>query len=304
MPDERPLVSAILPVYNVKDSVKSAVDSVLAQTYTPIEILVADNGSWDGTLEVLRSYGARIRLFHQPKRGAYPTRNRALREAHGKYVAFLDGDDVWLPEKTEKQVRLLEEWPEIGMVYTGRFVVNYRVSPPHRRQDPPPDGADPPSGRIFNRLVYGNFISNSSVMARRSCIEDYGFFSEKEPIGADYHMWLRISADHVVECLREPLIEYAVHQTNISRDRIANLRSMIRHFDDLIANVQQPECRQALKRARLVLDYDMALRSWGAGWESFVRGVQARNVENPGIGFFRRLALFGRLALSRLRSGN
>src|SRR3954452_15003770 len=105
----RPLVSAIIPAHNAERFLAAAIDSVLAQTYQPIECIVVDDGSTDGTPAVARSYGDRIRLIPQEQRGVSAARNRGAAEARGELLAFLDADDRWLPERVERQARELED---------------------------------------------------------------------------------------------------------------------------------------------------------------------------------------------------
>src|SRR2546430_1228645 len=111
-----PLVSVILPVYNREKSVARAVESVLAQTYRPLELIVVDDGSTDGTRGVLEQFGGRIALLRQPNAGAYSARNLGLRHARGELVAFIDSDDIWLPHRLSAQVPLMRR-PDVGLVF-------------------------------------------------------------------------------------------------------------------------------------------------------------------------------------------
>src|SRR5688500_13719818 len=117
-----PLVSVILPVYNRAGSVARTIESVLAQTHRPLELIVIDDGSTDGTREVLDRYASRMTLIEQQHGGAYVARNLALRHARGELVAFIDSDDAWLPERLAKQVPLFDR-EEVGLVFGDAVVV-------------------------------------------------------------------------------------------------------------------------------------------------------------------------------------
>src|SRR5258708_8712103 len=104
----KPLVSVIIPVYNREHCVKRAIDSVTAQTFKDFEVVVVDDGSKDGSVEILKSYGDSIHLICQKNAGAGTARNVAIRAARGRWIAFLDSDDAWRPEKLECQMQLLE----------------------------------------------------------------------------------------------------------------------------------------------------------------------------------------------------
>ena len=119
----RPSDSVLIPSYNHARFMPATLQSVFAQTFTDYEVVVVDDGSCDGSVELLRSYEERIRLFTQPNRGTYPTLNRCIAESHGRYLAILNSDDLWAPTKLEKQVAVLETQPAVGLVHTdGRFI--------------------------------------------------------------------------------------------------------------------------------------------------------------------------------------
>ena len=130
-------VSIVIPTFNRRNYITIALDSVLAQTYTNYEIIIIDDGSSDNTKEVLTPYWDKIRYFYQDNRGIPATRNRGIREAKGDYIAFLDSDDYWLPEKLERQIDYFEKNPHCGMVATrcssitpdGRFRKKNRIDP-------------------------------------------------------------------------------------------------------------------------------------------------------------------------------
>src|SRR5436190_8858967 len=107
-----------MPVFNREHLVRAAIESVLQQTLPPSQFIVVNDGSSDGTAAVLENFRSHITILDQQNQGPYPARNLALRHAQGDYLAFLDSDDVWVPDKIEKQVSVLEEKPEVGLVFS------------------------------------------------------------------------------------------------------------------------------------------------------------------------------------------
>ena len=116
--DAQPLVTVVVPAYNSSAFLRQAVDSALGQTYPFVEVIVVDDGSTDGTTEVVAGYGSKIVFIHQRNAGVAAARNTALRVARGELVAYLDADDVWDPDKVRRQVEFLAAHPECGLVHT------------------------------------------------------------------------------------------------------------------------------------------------------------------------------------------
>ena len=200
----RPAVTVIIPTYNRAGLLPRALGSVLAQTFGDFEVLVVDDGSTDGTADVLAGYDdVRIRYLRQAQnRGVSAARNRGLREARGELVAFLDSDDVWFPDKLALQVERFGELPEsVGLLYggvendDGRGGRDVRV--PTRR------------GGLYGDLLLTNPIHGTSgVMVRRNVVAAVGFFDEAAPAIEDYDYWLRIARLFEVDFVEEPLIRY------------------------------------------------------------------------------------------------
>ena len=219
------LVSVIMPTYNRARSLPRAVRSVLAQTYESWELIVADDGSTDTTREVLESLksgDSRIKiLFLGKNQGVSSARNAALKEAQGEYVAFLDSDDEWLPEKLEKQVRFFErENPEVGLVYTG--AVFYEKSGATRIK-PARIG-----GSIFlAELAYNPIGAPSRVMIRRRILERAGVFAPLLFALEDWDLWVRISEVCNIAPLDEPLVRYFESEDSLSVD----IEKLIRGYE-------------------------------------------------------------------------
>ena len=210
-----PKVSVIIPTQNRAEFLRAAIQSVLKQTFQDFEIIVVDDASEDHTSAVMQAFGddSRIQYIrHEVKKGQGITRNDGIGRALGEYIALLDDDDEWLPEKLGKQVRLLDNSPlKVGLVYTGL----YRIDASSRRllYTFYPDNR----GDVFEALCRTNCIGTcSSVLIRRVCLDKIGLFDEKLASKADYDLWLRIAKEFHVEYIREPLVFYIAHDNTIS----------------------------------------------------------------------------------------
>lgn len=195
-----PLVSVIIPTYNRWPMVGEAVDSVLRQTYTSFEILVVDDGSTDETVTALRGRDWRLRILSQPNGGVAAARNTGVRHAWGKYLAFLDSDDLWLPRKLEVQTVFMERNSGVAICQTEEIWVRrgVRVNPKikHRK----------PSGDIFRRCLDLCVVSPSAVMIAKEFFSQIGGFDETFPVCEDYDLWLRIAVEQPVPLIESPLV--------------------------------------------------------------------------------------------------
>lgn len=208
-------VSIVMPVYNQEKYVSKAIESILTQTFEDFEFLIIDDGSSDGTLEILRGYkDPRMRIVvNKANIGLTKSLNKGLGVALGKYIARQDGDDISLPKRLEKQFRFLEKHREYGLVgccchkidsagnVTGSIMV------PTRHHD------------IAQALVKTNQFVHSSVMFRKECIEKLGPYDETLIYSQDYELWLRISSFYKVANLKEVLHCWRYSETGISRVR-------------------------------------------------------------------------------------
>jgi GT2 family glycosyltransferase len=207
-----PEVSVVIPTYNRRALVVEAVGSVLAQTFPDYELIVVDDGSTDGTAQALAKYDARLRLVSQLHRGVAAARNRGAAAAGGRYLAFLDSDDLWLPRKLERQMAYLRSHPEFAICQTEElwFRNGVRVNPAKRHRKR--------AGDIFRESLGLCLISPSAVMMTRELFERAGGFDERLPACEDYDLWLRITRDRAVGLVPEPLvIKRAGHADQLSR---------------------------------------------------------------------------------------
>ena len=203
-----PKVSVIIPTHNRAESLRSAITSVLNQTFQDFEIVIIDDASKDYTREVIASFNdTRIKVIHnQVSKGDAGSRNIGIINSNCEYIAFLDDDDEWLPEKLKMQICLLDSSPpEVGGVCTGRFTI------------------EKVSGRVLsiyypemNDFSKGNFITTSSVFLRRECFEKCGLFDENMPSISDFDMWIRISKQFSFKIIKNALVKYCVNENSIT----------------------------------------------------------------------------------------
>ncbi len=208
-----PAVSVIIPTYNRAAWVGEAAASVSAQTFRDYELMVVDDGSTDGTGEALASLGGRLKVLRlEERRGVSAARNRGAAEARGEWLAFLDSDDLWLPEKLSQQMAYLKSHPECAICQTEEIWIRngVRVNPPktHRKA----------GGDIFLQSLGRCLVSPSAVVLRRRLFEELGGFDETLPAAEDYDLWLRIAWRHPVGLVPEPLvIKRGGHPDQLSR---------------------------------------------------------------------------------------
>jgi glycosyltransferase involved in cell wall biosynthesis len=260
----------IIPAYNRSQFLAAAIESVLGQSYRDFEIIVVDDGSTDGTGEVVAGYGELVRCFRQENGGAARARNTGLAQAGGEYVAFLDSDDLMLPRRLEYQVEALDRFPEAGLVH-GR-AVSFSGQPPVEARGA--GAASPPMSvrDIFEEMLLANRILTLTVTARRCCLDRVGGFAEGLSFGEDYDLWLRISAHHPVAFVEAEVAAYRVHAGNISskalldgRQAAAHLRVLDRILSHLPAKRQTTRLHQLAGRRRRLIGIERACHEFFTG---------------------------------------
>lgn len=219
-----PTVSTIIPTYQRAHWVGEAIQSALAQSYKDHEVIVINDGSTDITLGVLGQFGDQITTIHQQHRGASASRNAGIRASRGRYIAFLDDDDLWNPDKLERQMLLLENNPDIGLVYSDMSLFDERGTMPVTYL-----GRVPPPGRAYSFHFLYNWIPTSTVLMRRAYFNTVGLFDETIMGCEDYDMWLRLREGNCyVHCLNEPLARYRLSETNMHKDQELIFLSVLR----------------------------------------------------------------------------
>jgi len=209
------LVSVIMPVYNRAPLVGTAIESVLAQTYQNVEIIVINDGSTDTSREVIHGYAdkfpAHVIAVDQVNTGQTRARNNGIRIAHGEYIAFLDSDDTWEKDKLEQQVPLFKG--NVGLVYCA---IN-EVAPDGGiiRTVPCEPGI---RGNIYRHLLVNNRMTGGSVVVTRKALERVGLFDETFRAAENWDLWIRISREFEADCVDKPLVNYLKHTDNMSLD--------------------------------------------------------------------------------------
>ena len=193
-------ISVIIPTFERRHLIGRALDSVLKQTQPAREVIVIDDGSSDGTAGWIKKAYPSIILIDQKNRGVSAARNTGIRNAKSKWVALLDSDDEWLPEKLETQVKLLQKNKDKLFCHTNEIWIRngVRVNPMKKHQKF--------GGMIFNECLDICRISPSSSLFCRALLDDVGWFDETLPICEDYDLWLRVTAKYPILFVDEPLI--------------------------------------------------------------------------------------------------
>ncbi len=194
----------------------SSVQSVLQQTYTHLELIVVDDGSTDGTKDALGPFMSdpRFRYHHQRNRGAAAARNTGIRMAQGELIAFNDADDLWYREKLERQLPLFKASEQVGVVYSERDVIDeHGAKIPTRRVERRRGAA------LSGRILVENFVTNSSAVLRRDCIERFGVFDESLKRSEDFDLWLRYSLYYAFDFVPEPLMAHRKWPDQMTKDK-------------------------------------------------------------------------------------
>ena len=205
-------ISVVIPTYNRRQTIGRSIDSVLNQTLFPSEIIVVDDGSTDGTCDYIQSNFPSIKLLHQPNKGVSAARNKGIRYADTNWIALLDSDDEWFPQKLEKQVMTLSQSPDIKFCHTEEIWIRngVRVNQMKKHQKY--------GGHIFYKCLDMCRISPSSVLFHQSILDDVGYFDKDLKVCEDYDLWLRITAKFPVLYIDESLIKkYGGHEDQLSR---------------------------------------------------------------------------------------
>lgn len=207
-------VSVVIPLYNGERFIKQAIESVLRQSFKDFEIIVVDDGSLnregEKIVRELQKKDRRIRYFRKENKGVSSARNFAIKKAKGKYIALLDQDDLWMPDKLEKQLELFKKSDKIGLVFSDaiyirdngkKFYSLFRKVSPKR-------------GNVFRNLLVRNFISSPTIVVRRNVLDDVGFFDEDFKMIEDYDIALRIAYEWEIDYFDKPLAMYRMHENS------------------------------------------------------------------------------------------
>jgi glycosyltransferase involved in cell wall biosynthesis len=241
-----PAVSVVIPTFNRSELVRAAVASVLGQRGPAPEVIVVDDGSSDGTAAALVEFGDRIHYVAQPTRGVSAARNHGACLARGTWLAFLDSDDLWRPNKLERQLAYHAAHPSLRASQTGEIWIRDGVrvnSCAHHRK---------PDGDIFPASVARCVVSPSAVMLRRDLFAALGGFDEALPVCEDYDLWLRLGRREPVGLLDEPLvIKRGGHPDQLSRRHWGMDRFRVAALVKLLTADELPQRQRAVAVAAL-----------------------------------------------------
>ena len=239
-----PRVSVVIPSYNYGRYLAAAIESVLAQTYSNVEVIVVDDGSTDDSAEVLRRYGDRLRCLRQPNGGVSAARNHGIRESSGEFIAFLDADDLWHPEKLERQLPLFKN-PRVGMVHCGVQYVDAEGRPLGTR-------ISDLRGRVLRRMALlrgaGLLGPGSSMVIRRECLDCVGLFETGLTNAEDWDLCRRIACRYEIDAALEPLLLYRLHGAGMHRNVAAFERDVLRAFERMFSDPAAREVHPLRRR--------------------------------------------------------
>lgn len=228
--NSNPLVSVIISVYNCEHYLAEAIESVFVQTYRPIEVIVVDDGSTDKSADIARSYNG-VHYIYQSNQGAAVARNTGIAHAQGKFIAFLDADDMWVPHKLRMQAEYLFEHPHIG--YTFGKLQNF---------------FDPEvslSPWVRKSLLEMDLIALMTIVARKTVFEQLGGFNPSYRIGSDFEWVLRAKdAGIFMVILPEILLHRRIHDSNLSHQTQSRYASLLRMFKESIDRKNQISDRE------------------------------------------------------------
>ena len=264
-----PKVSVILPVYNNDIYLSQAIESVLHQTCKDFELIIVDDGSIDKTGEIAKKYADAnpgvVLYIYQENKGPGAARNTALKEAKGKYIAFIDGDDKWLESKLEKQVEVLDNNPDVGLVYSDFYYFSERKTKTVLRTK---KEFELPRGDTTIHFFFKYFMFTSTVMVRKVFTDKVGFFREDIFVGEDFDFFLRLSTLCKVERLRGKLLAKRSRPDSLSSvDWVLNAKNDFLVLNDFIS--KNPKYyRQHRKEIAEII----SLRSFDLGYGFLKKG--------------------------------
>ena len=209
-------VSVIIPCFNAEKYIEQTLNSVLNQTFPANEIIVVDDGSSDNSVNILKTFGTKIRLITQPNSGVSAARNNGIKHAFGEWIAFVDSDDIWTQDKLQQQISSIgdKQWSHTNSLYFGAN---------QNGKTTRSDLTTLHSGMVFEPLLVENFITTSTVLIKKETLIHYGCFDEELFAMEDWFLWLKIAKTEPLHYCPEVLTEYRVHIGSASR----NIRDII-----------------------------------------------------------------------------
>ncbi|MCK6480548.1 MAG: glycosyltransferase [Planctomycetes bacterium] len=269
-------VTAVTPAYNRARYLPACIESVLAQGFPGLEHVIVDDGSTDGTPEVVGPYLDRVRYERRENRGQSAAWNRCLELARGEYVAFLDSDDAWLPGKLARQIPMLDADPGAGMLYAAVRYIDADGNPSPVR----PSRRPTPSGDILPELLLHNVMDTGGVIVRRRLLLEAGGFDPSIREGNDWDMWLRVALRHRVLFDPVPSALMRRHDDQMIADQGRMAEGLLRVMEGNLRRLEAgaPDRAPAARRAMARQYLRRARRLWGEGRAEEAEAKAARAV--------------------------
>ncbi len=242
---KQPFISVIIPAFNAENYIEDTLNSVVAQEYSNLEIIVVDDGSKDDTVGKVKKFGNKVTLYCCPNGGVSTARNFAARQAKGDWLAFVDSDDIWLPNKLSLQMSGIGDmkWSHTNSLYIGE-----RQDGRTKRSDLTPQFG----GFVFDKLVLNNFITTSTVIIHKELFLKAGGFNVSLDALEDWQLWLSIAYKNPLHYQQEVLAQYRVHGDSTSRQARKSLplhlqviNNTFSHYPELRANTKMKKLAQA-----------------------------------------------------------
>jgi glycosyltransferase involved in cell wall biosynthesis len=235
----------IIPVYNGEKTIQETIESVLNQTFSNFELIVINDGSQDSTLDILaRIQDSRLKVFSYPNAGLSASRNRGISHACGEFIAFLDADDLWTPDKLEAQLKAMEANPKAVLAYSWTDFIDESGQLLERSI------YHTVTGDVFAELLVHNFVgSGSNPLIRKQAFADLGGFDESLTAAEDWDMYLRLAARYQFVAIPSPQVLYRFSDTSMSSNVLRQEAECLKVIERAFA--QAPESLQVLKKHSL-----------------------------------------------------
>lgn len=279
-----PKVSVIIPCYNAMKFLPKTVNSVLEQTYQNFEIIIVNDGStdnieqWVSTLE-----DQRVHLVSQVNQGQSAARNTGIKHSSGEYIAFLDSDDLWNPQKIEKQVYLLDANPQVGLVYSWVSLIDEWEQPLGKVWETCEEG------NVWSKLIEGNIIACGSVpMIRSSCIDVIGLFQKFSFACEDWDFWLRIAAHYPFKVVKQILVYYRASSGSMSRSQSDGLDKKLQEMDESYETLIERAFTSAPPELKYLKSRSHALAKLSIAWKA----LKSPESKDENVEYYRDQAIF------------
>lgn len=275
-----PKVSVVIPAYNSERFIAETLESVFNQSYQDFEVIVVDDGSSDGTDKVISRYEGRLTYIRKKNEGISVARNTGIAQARGEYVAFIDHDDIWLPEKLKEQMALLEGNKEIYLCFSDVYIIDekgrrgknvFKICPAH-------------SGMVFKQLLKDNFIPVITAVIKKEVFKEIGLFNPQYRIAEDWDLFLRISKQYPVVFVNRPLAKYRIHSGSFSRHRNLMFAEVISIMNKYTGSVDKATARTVEMRKRK-FQFDLGIVYLQEGMRSKARDFFLAKVREEPLPF-------------------